>query len=217
LTYVALLYKVLRSSARGACALRFVREETDVRVQDLVFLAAALGAVVAVIRVVALAAFGRVHEARRVVRRSLTVAAAYLAVVAAVGLLTPRRWLRVGEEQRFDDWALTVLRVDHVAGRYHVVVRVANHGRGRAQRAADADLRLVAADGRQFAPRAAPGTRSLRSVLQPGEAFDTGRDFDVPDDAVVVGLDVIHGGWPGRFIIGDRGSLFHKRPLVRIP
>lgn len=184
--------------------------------QDLLFIVVFLGTLVALLRAGAAALRRRWPEARRILARTTVFIAAYLAVVIATSICTPRRWISLGEEQRFDDWALTVLRVQHRATRFHVEVRVASHARGRPQRAADAAIVLVARDGRTFWPLDAPNARSLQSIVQPGESFVTGRDFRIPPDAGIIGVGVLHGGWPALFIIGDRGSLFHKRPLVRI-
>jgi len=184
--------------------------------QDLLFIVVFLGTLVALLRGGLATLRRRWPDARRILSRTAVFVVAYLTVVVAISLFTPRRWISLGEEQRFDDWAITVLRVGHAATRYHVEVRVASHARGRPQRAADAAIVLVARDGRRFWPLEAPDARSLQSIVQPGESFVTERDFQVPPDADIIGLDVLHGAWPGLFIIGDRGSLFHKRPLVRI-
>jgi len=187
-----------------------------VKIQDLLFIVIVLGTVVALLRAAVFALRHRGAQSLRILRHTAIFVAAYVAVVIGVSLLTPRHWIEIGEEQRFDDWALTVTAVTHSAGHYRVDVRVSNHARGRPQRASDAALLLVAADGRTFRPLDAPGARSLQSTLQVGESFDTTREFDVPPTARIIGLDVIHGAGPGILIIGDRGSPFYKRPLVRI-
>lgn len=186
------------------------------QLQDLLFIIVFLTAVVALTRAVVSTLRGRRPDARRILSRIGVFAVGYLSVVIATSLLSPRRWIAVGAEQRFDDWALTVTHVEHATQRYHVDLRVTSHARGRPQRAADAAVVLVASDGRRFRPLDAPGARSLQSLLQPGESFETSRDFQVPSDARIIGLDVLHGAWPALFVIGDRGSLFHKRPLARI-
>ncbi|MDH4063510.1 MAG: hypothetical protein OEW19_03860 [Acidobacteriota bacterium] len=183
---------------------------------ELLFIVVLLGTVAATSYAGALALGRRWLHARRVIGLTAALVGTYLVVVVVVSFLTPRQWVAEGQEQRFDDWAVTVLQAHRLEGGYRVDLRVASHARGRPQRAADAQVLLVAADGRRFAPRAAPGERSLRSTLQPGESFVTTRTFDVPSDAAIIGLDVVHGAWPELFIIGDRGSLFHRRPLVRL-
>jgi len=183
---------------------------------DVVFLVALLGLGVGLARLTLLAVRGRWREVRRLARRLAAGTAAYLAVVVGVSIATPRRWVALGERQCFDDWCIAVLRVDRLDSRYRLAIRVSSRARGRPQRAADARVVLVAADGRRVEADPAPGERSLQSMLQPGESFETVRDYGARADAVIVGADVVHGAWPAWFIIGDRGSLFHRRPLVKL-
>ncbi len=183
---------------------------------DLVFLIVLLGIVGALGRLAYCALRHRWSDVRRIGGRLLVFIVLYLGIVIGVAVATPRHWVAIGEEQRFDDWCVAVLSVDHHERNYRVVIRVSNQGRGRAQAAADAQLLLVADDGRKFAPKEDPDQRSPRSRLQAGEFFETICSYDVPDDARIVGIDVVHGAWPELFIVGDRGSLFHQRPLVRV-
>jgi len=184
---------------------------------DLVFLLGVFALFVAALRAAGFAVRGRWADARRVGARAVVAVVVYLAVVVLVSVATPRRWIGAGEEQRFDDWAITVTTVERTASGYRVGLRVANHGRGRAQAAADAEVVLATATGDRIAPEPAPGERSLRSRVQAGDWFETVREFTVPVGAEVLGLDVRHGtAGPGWFIIGDRSSLLHLRPLVRL-
>jgi hypothetical protein len=184
---------------------------------DLFFMVCFLALVVAVMRLGVLAVRGRWDGVRRSGSRVAALVVAYFAVLVVVSLATPRRWVALGEEQRFDDLAFAVDRAESAAGHWRLQVRVANHGRGRGQRARDADVALVAADGRSFACTVEPSARPLTSMVQAGESFETAVSVDVPEGATIVGADVIHGsGPPGWFIIGDRGSFLHQRPLVRL-
>jgi hypothetical protein len=187
-----------------------------VNISELFFILCALAFAIAVVRLVLKIVRRRWLEARRLGVRLAAATLGYLSVVAIASAATPRRWVNLGEEQRFDDWALTILTAERSPEGYRLTIRVANRGRGRAQSAPDADVLLVAADGRRFECRPAPGERSLRSVVQAGESFETVRVFDVPRDAALLGADVVHGAWPEWFIVGDRGSIFHRRPLVRL-
>jgi len=186
------------------------------KIQDLIFIAVFLGTVVSLFRAGILALKRQYHQSRRVLLRAGIFLGAYLLLVMGTSLATPMRWIEIGEEQRFDDWALTVLQVDHAADRYHVMVRVTSHARGRVQRAADASLELVAKDGTRFRPVDPASVAELRRRLEPGESFETALDYDVPPGTEAAGLDVIHGAFPALFIIGERGSLLGKRPLVNI-
>lgn len=186
------------------------------RLWDLVFVVLLLGTGVAVLRIAVSASRREWARARRIGGRTGVVVASYLLVVVVASLVSPRRWIALGEEQRFDDWAITITSVEHEAEGFRVRARVANHGRGRPQRAADAALELLGSDGRRFPGSASAEARSLQSMVEPGESFETEQVFTVPPGESVLGLDVLHGGWPELFIVGDRGSLFRKRPLVAI-
>lgn len=182
---------------------------------DLMFLAAAL---------VLLASLGRLawhlvrrqwHAARTLAGRIAAAVGVYLSVVGLVSVTTPQQWIALGQEQRFDDWCITVTSAGRDAEGYHVHARIANRGRGRTQRASDANLVVVTAGGQTFQPHDS-GREALRVDLTAGESRDVDLRYSLPADAVVAGADVIHGAWPQWFIIGDRGSLFHRRPLVRL-
>jgi hypothetical protein len=129
--------------------------------------------------------------------------------------MTPRRWIALHDEQCFDEWCISVVDGHRVHSHYQITLRVASHARRRLQRAADADVRLLDTAGNRYEP-ALTTARSLQSMLQPGESFDTLREFGLSSERQALGLDVIHGAWPESFIIGDRGSLLHKRTLMRL-
>jgi hypothetical protein len=186
------------------------------KLADFAFIAVAAFSLVVLLRLALQLLRRRWPAARRVGSWWLGFALAYLALVAVVSLATSRQWLSVGEEQRFDDWCLTVLSVDHQGQQFDVVVRVSNRGRGRAQSARDARLMLVADDGREFEAAPDVAGRSLQLTLAAGESFETVCRCVVPAEARIVGIDVVHGAWPELFIVGDRGSILHKRPLVRV-
>lgn len=72
------------------------------------------------------------------------------------------------------------------------------------------------ADG-QAAYESINGTQpDIRNVLGPGESFTTTAIFDIPADIEPAGLKVDHGVWPGRLIIGESSSFFHKRTLLML-
>jgi hypothetical protein len=186
------------------------------RIGDLVFLVGALVVLIVLVRIFVCALRGRWNDVQRISLRMSAIMAVYMSIVVGVSISTPRQWIPMGQEQRFDDWCMSVLSATRNQDHYQLAVRVTSRALGRPQRAADADLLLAASDGREVAPSPALDRRSLRSVLQPGESFDTVCDYDVPADARIIGAHIVHGAWPSWFIIGDRGSLLHKMPLVRL-
>ena len=140
------------------------------------------------------------------------MAAVYLSIVVAASLAGPRKRLRMGEDQCFDDWCLGVVRTVRASGgRYTVTLRVSSRAKRVRQREWDAGVRLVDGQGRRYAASAAEvGARPLSDELGPGESFETTRTFDVPGEPEGLALEATHGPWPGLFIIGGEGSLFHR-------
>ncbi len=138
--------------------------------------------------------------------------AAYMSIVMATSLGTPRRRLPMGEDQCFDDWCVGVERAAKARdGLYIVTLRVSSRAKRARQREWDAGVRLVDGTGRRYEISAANGrARPLSDELGPGEAFETTRVFDVPGEPEGLALQVKHGAWPGLFIIGGEGSLFHR-------
>ena len=152
------------------------------------------------------------------------VAAVYLGIVATTSLTTPRRRLRMGEDQCFDDWCLGVERAAKAGGGFYIVtLRVSSRAKRVRQREWDAGVRLVDGRGEQYevsaagqrAFEAASGrARPLSDELGPGESFETVRVFHVQGDPGGLALEVTHGAWPGLFIIGGEGSLLHRDTVM---
>jgi hypothetical protein len=206
---------------------------------DLLFVAVSLGTIAAVVWILLTALRGYRAKALGSFLTLLSFLAAYLSIVVVVSLLTPRKELRPGEDQCFDDWCISVEGVafSNTAGRgsvqmqakgryYFVTLRVSSRALGRAQAAPDAAVYLLDDRDRVYQP-SAEGQRAFESLngkslplgmrLQPGASFRSVTVFDVPKDAAGIGLVVAHGGWPGRFIVGDSNSLFHKKTVTLLP
>jgi hypothetical protein len=88
-----------------------------------------------------------------------------------------------------------------------------------------ATVHLVDSQGRAYDPSSVGqkahevqngAARPLGDLLSPGSSFTTVRVFDLPLEAKEVGLVVVHGSWPGWFIIGDSQSLLHKRITIKL-
>lgn len=160
---------------------------------------------------------------------------AYGLVLVGVSLTSPRRMLGLRQPRCFDDWCLqldrvawraTVGRSPAVAvarGRYAVVtVRVLSRARGASQRALDARIYVVAADGRRYDPDGAAqralaaqgaGGLPLASEVAPGGSFTRTVAFDVLTRTGHLDLVVQHGLFPSLLVIGDAQSFLH-RPVV---
>ena len=163
-------------------------------------------------------------RARRLWLELGAAAAVYLSVVVATSVATPRRRLRMGEDQCFDDWCLAAERVTRVGGEFYAVtLRVSSRAKRVRQREWDAGVRVVDGRGRRYevsaagqrAFEAANGrARPLSDELGPGDSFETVRVFDAPGEPEGLALEVTHGAGPGLFIIGGEGSLFHRETVT---
>ena len=206
---------------------------------DLVFILVFLGTVAVLVSVLVTALRGfRMRALRRLLALG-SYLAVYLAIVVTVSLLSPRREFRIGQDECFDDWCLAVEKAQFAStvgqaatlrstrGVFCIVtLRVSSRALGRAQAAPDAAVHLL--DDRERVYHPSPeaqqayeasfgSTPPLGSRLQPGASFQSVRVFELPADADNLGLVVDHGGWPGRFVIGDANSLLHKRTVILLP
>jgi hypothetical protein len=191
---------------------------------DLIFLALVMASLLALAAVVGLVVSGRRHQTVKVVIAWMAGIGLYLVVVAAVSLVSPQRVLALGENRCSDDWCIAVENAARSGTPLDPVVTVTFRLSSRARRVSQREhgVAVYAIDekGRRFEPRASPSAPPFDVLLQPGESVTTNRTFEVSGatgQMVLVfgreGTDSI----PGRFIIGDDSSLFHKPTIVRLP
>jgi hypothetical protein len=188
---------------------------------DLLFAALFLTGVVTLLAAAVAALRGRRDRVAILLRRLVAGAAAYLAVVVAVSLASPRRVLDVGEDLCSDDWCLSVTgmrreaRADAVA--YDVTFRLSSRAGRRAQRELGVQVYLLDDRGRRYDPVPDDRDTPFDVLLQPLEAVTARRAFAVPADASGLLLAVSHGGaFPGCLIIGESDSLLHARTAFRL-
>jgi hypothetical protein len=188
---------------------------------DLLFLAVFFTSVV-LLGLAGLAALRRRRaRAFALLRRLGVLIGIYLGAVLLVSLLSPRRVLQVGDDQCWDDWYLAVTHVNrrlaHDTVAYEVTFRVSSRARRVAQRERGVQVYLMDDRGRCYDPVPDDTATAFDVLLQPQEAVEITRVFNLPADAQDPVLVVSHGGgFPGLFIIGDSESLFHKRTVVRL-
>jgi hypothetical protein len=188
---------------------------------DLLFIAVFVGTMVILVLAGLAAIRGRRARALAWLRRLGVMASVYLGIVILVSLVSPSRVLNLGEEQCSDDWCIAVTKARHQpvadAQLYEVSFRISSRARGRAQRERGVRVYLMDSRGRCYDPVLDQADVPFDRLLQPQEAVDIRRVFNLPVAAHDPVLVVSREGWfPGLFIIGDSGSLFHKRPVVRL-
>jgi len=195
-----------------------------VTIFDLVFIVVFLAAVVTGAIVAIRLLRGRRREAAGLLRRGAIGLAGYLAVVVIVSLVSPRRVVALGEDRCSDDWCIAVAEVVKEPwpgdSAYRVTLRLSSRARGMPQRETGIAVYLVDEAGHRFDHDAEPSSPPFDVRLQPGEAVTTARRFRVSGQKGSLGVVVAHEGsfgFPGIVIIGDGGSLLHKRAIVRVP
>lgn len=67
----------------------------------------------------------RWHVAWTLAGRIAAAGGVYLPVVDLVSVTRPQQWIALGEEERFDDWCITVTSAGGDAEGYHVLASIA--------------------------------------------------------------------------------------------
>ena len=163
----------------------------------------------------------------------------YAAVLVSISLLSPQQVLALHQDRCFDDWCLSVEQVVQqptigsapMLVRAHgvfelVTVRVSSRARAVSQRALDAQVYLLDAQGQRYDPNQAgqqvldasgQGGQPLDSELAPGGSFTRTVVFHVLKGVSHLALVVTHGLFPDVLIIGSDQSFLHKPTIIHLP
>ncbi|GAC1703319.1 MAG: hypothetical protein NVS9B4_11120 [Candidatus Acidiferrum sp.] len=187
---------------------------------DLLFIILFLTAVSTLLLAAWFGARKQFGPARGVLCKLLIANAIYILVLVVVSLVLPRRIVKPGDPQCFDDWCVGVAGFDKkregsvVA--YRVDLRLFSRARRVSQRENHLAVYLTDERGRRFDSIADKMNVPFNVLLRPEESVVVSRSFVVPDDAREVGAVITHeGGFPiGWFIVGY-DAWFRKPPLVR--
>jgi len=196
--------------------------EVPVTLFDLLFLACALATAATLVTAAGVAIRGQWLRAGSILKRLGIAAVAYLVLGLIVSAALPQRVLNVGDPWCFDDWCLSVDRVNRVEGQpdvaYRVSLTIFSRARRVSQRAKGAWIYLIDSRGRRYEPSQDPEQIPLDVLLQPGESVKTLRTFRVPASVSGLGLITGHGGpyCAGFLIVGEGGCVFHKPTMVKI-
>ncbi len=188
---------------------------------DLLFAGSFLASVV----VFVVAVYAAIRRRGSLLRKLLigwgVYAAIYLGTLVMVSLASPQRVMTVGEVRCWDDWCIAVANVQRtqtgVGYSYVLTLRLSSDAKRVTQRENDLAVYLIDDKGHRFDPNAVTSEIPFNVQLGPGESVETTRVLEVPAGARSLGLVFTHVGvGPGKFVIGDDESLFHKRTIVRI-
>jgi hypothetical protein len=190
-------------------------------IYDVLFLAAFLASLLALIAAAYTAVRGNVPRAFSILVVWLVCAAVYLAASVAVAYAAPQRIIAAGQPWCFDNWCLTVENAKRAGANYDVDLRISSRAKRVTQRASGAWIYLRDEHDTHYDPAPDPADVPLDVLLQPGESVAAKRTFQVPANVRELGLVTGHGGPPCGFgnvvIIGNGGCLFHKQTVIRLP
>lgn len=166
---------------------------------------------------------GRRARALAIVRRTGVVAALYFAVLILVSALSPQKFLSLGDDQCSDDWCIAVQAVGRdtvpTGERYDVSFRLSSRARRVAQRERFVTVYLRDQDGHRYRPAGDASANPFDTLLAPGQTVSVTQRFIVPAQTGIIGLVVAREGggrFPGCCILGDEGSLLHRRTIVKL-
>jgi hypothetical protein len=186
---------------------------------DLLFILLFLLGVATLLRAASFVLRRQFARARGVLWRLFLCVCAYMLIVVVVSLCLPRRIIKLGEAQCFDDWCVAVTAASKAPQgnlvRYNVALELSSRALRVPQREQHIVLYLTDRRGRRYDPQPDPTDAPFDVLLQPQQAATASRTFLLPADASNVNAAVAHeGGFPiGWFIIGY-DTWFHKPPLV---
>jgi hypothetical protein len=166
---------------------------------------------------------GQRTKARRHMAWIIWAWVVYLAALAVTSLLQPQKVVAMGQDQCFDDMCFAVTGVEEIPGflvrdgsrLVRVSVRISNRGRGETRSEGLIRAYLMDAQGRRWEESAGVSGVRLTARVTAGSSVVSEPVFKVAKDASRLELVFTHG-WrqPGVFMIGDSGSLWHKRTVV---
>jgi hypothetical protein len=191
---------------------------------ELLFIAVVLAAVATLGAAVVQAFRGRLRQGIGLVASVCLSLAIYIGIVIAVSLVSPQRVVGIGDPQCTDEWCIAVTGVNRspVPGgtEYSVAFQLSSRARGISQRENGVVVYLMGSTGRRHSAEPDPTPVPFDVLLQPGQTVTTTRRFRVLGEEQPLGVVIGREGSnaiPGRFIIGDDGSLFHRPAMVRMP
>jgi hypothetical protein len=190
---------------------------------DVLFLASFLVSLIVLFLAAYAAIRGRLSRAFSILGVWLACAVLYLATSLGVAYAAPQRVIAIDTPWCFDDWCLTVTKVQHADTNYSVDLLISSEAKRVTQRAKGAWIYLRDENDRHYEPFEDPGEVPLDVLLQPGESVAAQRRFHVPGKIRELGLVTGHGGGGppcgvmSLLIIGQGGCLFHKQTMIRLP
>jgi len=195
-----------------------------VTIPDLIFLASVFTCLILLLRLGVLALRKKWAKCRNTALTLISFVIAYSIVLITLAFAMPRRFVPPGERKCFDDWCISIARIEHQTGStlcpgasdvWVANIEVASVARRVQQRASDASAEIEDVAGHRYQPCGATGTHTLRDMLAPGESFPVRLAYVLPAGARPAGIVLHHGAFPGVIIVGADQSWLHTPTLLR--
>jgi hypothetical protein len=153
---------------------------------------------------------------RRILRRVGICCAVYILIVMVVSrFFSPHQEYRVGDQQCFDEWCITVVNSKRTLLDskmiYDLQLLLTSHSRGRPQGEKGTVVYLTDSRGRRYNPIAS--SVPFDTKIQAGQSVTALRRFELPLDAKNVGMIYEHIGAAWSPIIGEN-EWFSGPPVV---
>ena len=189
---------------------------------DLLFIAAFLATVAAVLTAAYFAFRGKPARGSRIVRNWALSACIYIGVVVLVSLAVPRRVLGLGDSRCYDDWCISIdsVKREPSSGQvsYLATLKLSSRARRVSQRENNLAVYLTDDRGRRYGAIPEESEVPLNALLGPQESISATRTFKVPADAQGIGVVIAHeGGFPVRWLIIGEEGWFRKPTIVPVP
>jgi hypothetical protein len=185
----------------------------------LIFILSFFGTILSLAWAVRLAFQHQFKRSRRVLAKVFVCAAAYFTTVIGVSLFLPRRIMKSGDRQCFDDVCVSADGFTRVTQgtcvKYELRIRLSSRARGAAQRENNLVMYLTDGQKRRYDPVAGSSYTPFNIRLQPQESVLAVREFLVPCDTNDVGVVITHeGGFPIGWFIIAYDAWFRKPPIL---
>jgi hypothetical protein len=152
---------------------------------------------------------------RGILRRLGICTAVYVLILMAVSFVSHRKEYRIGDQQCFDEWCITVVSSKRTPSDskliYDVQLLLTSHSKGRPQGEKGTVVYLVDSKGRRYDPIAS--SVAFDTKLRPGQPLMALRRFELPSDSRHVGLIYAHIGANWAPVIGEN-EWFSGPPVV---
>jgi hypothetical protein len=157
---------------------------------------------------------------------SLSIIFVYFVILLTFSLTSKEKALPMKQDKCFDDWCASVIDVSKTttdnATTYIVTLQISSHARGRAQEPDNPFIYVVDEQGTIYPESETVKStyekqygkqRPISSRIDAQSSYQTNMVFLLPTRRKG-SLVITEGGFPTPLIIGDEGSLLHRKSIT---